>query len=284
MDDATRIDTPLAWPPGHFYSPIPDLSGIAAQRSRIFDALPDLPGIDLNEAGQLAFFDALSRHHDAGFFPETPRPDRRFHFQNDNFRHGEALILSALLRHLRPSRVIEVGSGYSSCAMLDTRDAMTGAPFDVTFIEPYPALLQSLIRPGDADRITVIDQPVQAVETAVFAQLQANDVLFVDLTHVLKTDSDVAHHLFRILPALAPGVFIHFHDVFYPFEYPEAWVMQSRAWNELYALRAFLMHNDRYQIALFASWLHQRYPDRMAAGMPLAMQGPGSSLWLRKLR
>lgn len=286
---AASGDTPepsepaLAWPPGHFYSPIPDLGAIAGARNRVFaSAAPSLPGIDLNDAGQVALFERLCTHYNPDYFPERPASHRRYHFDNDNFRHGEALILASMLRHLRPKRLIEVGSGYSSCVTLDTRDGL-GSALKCTFVEPYPDLLHSLLREGDHAEITIVPKPVQDVETELFMELEANDILFIDSTHVCKTDSDVNHHLFRILPALKSGVYIHFHDIFFPFEYPAEWVFQGRAWNELYAIRAFLQYNNAFAIAFFNSYFAQAHAERFSEGMPLATQSPGSSFWLRKV-
>jgi len=108
-----------------------------------------------------------------------------------------------------------------------------------TFIEPYPELLGSLLGEGDFDRIQVLPHRLQDVDLAVFRELTANGILFIDLTHVSKTGSDVNRAFFDVLPVLAPGVYIYFHDVLYPFEYSNEWVYEGRAWNELYMLRAF---------------------------------------------
>ena len=278
-----RPEAALAWPPGHFYSPIPDLAAVERDRDRIFgDDRLDLPGIDLNDAGQLALFEDLCRYYDPDFFHEAPGGPRRYNFDNDNFRHGEALILSAILRHLRPRRVVEVGSGYSSCVILDTRDALGPPGFRCTFIEPYPMLLRSLLRAGDEARIEIVPSPVQEVPVEIFAKMEAGDCLVIDSTHVCKTGSDVNHHLFEVLPRLGPGVWVHFHDIHYPFEYPAEWVFQGRAWNETYALRAFLQYNEAFEIAFFNSYFARVHADRVSEGMPLAMKSPGSSLWLRR--
>lgn len=277
--------TGLAWPPGHFYSPIPDLREVERARARIFGAEAfDLPGIDLDEEGQLALFDELRAHYDPSLFPESRSAGRRYWFNNDNFRHGEALVLTTMIRHLGPRRVVEVGCGYSSAVLLDTRDDLGGAgAFRCTFIEPHPDLLLSLLRPGDRAAIEIVDKPVQEVGLDLFRDLEAGDVLVIDSTHVLKTGSDVNWHLFRVLPSLRPGVHVHVHDVHYPFEYPPEWVLGGRAWNEAYALRAFLQYNGAFRITFFNSWFGQAHRDRLAAGMPLAIEGPGSSLWLRRL-
>jgi hypothetical protein len=280
-DDANQ-PYPLAWQPGHFYSPIPDLNAIAHGRDRIFDApVTSLAGIDLNTRRQLRFLKRLGRAHEPGFFHDQKRPDRRFFYDNDNYRHGEALVLMGFLRSLQARRIVEVGSGYSTCAVLDIRDAFL-PDLKVTSIEPHPQLLDSLLRDGDRSTMELVAEPVQTVGLAPFMRLQRNDILLIDSTHVVKTDSDVTHHLFRILPALARGVYVHFHDIYFPFEYPENWVMEGRAWNEIYALRAFLQYNRAFEIVHFASYLSQMHRDRVEAHMPASLRSPCSSLWLRK--
>jgi hypothetical protein len=108
-------------------------------------------------------------------------------------------------------------------------------------------------------------------------------VLFIDSTHVSKAGSDVNHELFEILPRLKPGVLVHFHDVFWPFEYPEAWTFESRrSWNEIYLLRAFLSGNREYEIVFFNDYFRARHGDA-AAAVPKFAQNPGGGLWLRKV-
>jgi hypothetical protein len=114
--------------------------------------------------------------------------------------------------------------------------------------------------------------------------MQAGDILFIDSTHVMKTGSDVCQELFEILPRLKPGVLIHFHDVFWPFEYPAAWVVQeNRSWNELYGLRAFLMYNAAFQVEFFSDFFCQHFRPRIEAEFPTMLKNTGGSLWLRKV-
>lgn len=118
---------------------------------------------------------------------------------------------------------------------------------------------------------------------ASFQELRANDVLFLDSSHVAKTGSDVMDYLFRIFPALQPGVLIHVHDIFFPFEYPRSWVIdEGRSWNEAYLLRAFLSNNHCYQILFFSDWFYKCRPSLVNSEMPLCIPHRGGSLWLRK--
>ena len=270
------LDAPEGWPPGHFYSPVPDLREIRRRSDLIFADPPRrLPGIDLNEAGQLALFGEL-----ADLYPS--RRFARFSLENPNFT-TEAIVLQCLMRHLCPRRVVEIGSGHSSCAVLDTSELFLDGSVACTFVEPYPDLLRSLLLPGDEARIEILEIGAQDLPTERVAGIEAGDILLIDSTHVLKVDSDVTHALFRLLPSLAAGVHVHFHDVPYPFEYPQQWVFEGRAWNEAYALRAFLQHNDAWEVAFFNSFFARFRAAELERHMPDCSPYAGSSLWLRRV-
>jgi len=294
LRDELRAVVQKLWePPGHFYSPIPSTTEVRQRESAIFDATsPVVSGVDMNEAGQLQLFSALCAFYHEQPFPITRQNGLRYFFENGAFSYFDAIIFYSMLRHLKPRRVIEIGCGYSSSLLLDTNERFLGNSVSCTFIEPYPELLKSLLKDGDSARITLIPTNLQDVDLAVFDQLEPNDILFVDSSHVSKTGSDVNHELFEVLPRLRSGVYIHFHDIFHPFEYPKAWVYQGRAWNEAYLLRAFLQHNDTYAIQLSNSFLEQFHRDVIAAEMPLCLRyaeesmipTSAQSLWLKKLR
>lgn len=271
------------WPAGHFYSPIPNFSDVTERKHVIFDQSRDvLPGIDLNDEGQLNRLRELARFYDDQPFGIQKRDGLHFYFDNPNFGRGEAIVLQAMMRLLRPKRMIEIGSGFSSGAMLDVDLLYLGGQTEFLFVEPYPDLLKSLLNPDDLSRTRIHDMPVQAVDLAEFDVLEANDILFIDSSHVSKTGSDVNHIYFEILPRLKPGVFVHIHDIGYPFEYPEDWVMKGRAWNEAYLLRAFLMYNPMFTIEYYAGYLAAIRRGELLAHMPMCAETPGSSIWLRR--
>ncbi len=195
-------------------------------------------------------------------------------------------MLACTLLIQRPANLIEVGSGYSSAAALDIVEHSLGWTTRCLFIDPHPNhRLLGLLRSDDAERVEIRSAPVQDVELEIFDRLGAGDVLFIDSTHVAKTGSDVVHHLTRVLPRLRPGVMVHFHDVFYPFEYPEKWaISENRSWNEVYFLHAFLQDNAAWEIVFFNDFMGRVHADMMARAMPLFIKNPGGSLWLRKVR
>jgi len=241
-------------PPGHFYSPLttPADAGHALRRA------PAVRSVALNADRQLELARTFTWEVPAGRYRDAVM-----------FGAPDAAIYADILRAERPRRVVEVGSGFSSAVALDTHDA------SYVFIEPYPDRLHSILRPDDS--VTIREERVQQTPLEVLVDC---DLLFIDSTHVVKAGSDVQRLVFEVLPALAVGTLVHFHDCFWPFEYPERWLRERRDWNELYLLHAFLSHNVEWEIVLFADWLFQCHPEVV----PERWRGwrPGS-LWLRRV-
>lgn len=282
---AVELERYRTWvPPGHFYSPVPALDDVRRDEARIFGPPPvDLPAIDLNADGQLALLPRFRELYAELPFARARRPGHRYAFDNPNFSYADAIALYCMIRHARPRRIVEIGSGYSSCAILDTNERFFDHAIACSFIEPYPELLRSLLLPGDEGRVEIAAARLQDVDLGRFAALEANDILFVDSTHVSRVDSDVNRIFFEILPRLSPGVLVHVHDVFYPFEYPREWIYEGRAWNENYVLRAFLQYNRAWQIRFFNNYLARRHPEAFFGALPLARENPGGSIWLARL-
>lgn len=278
--DAWRSQTYV--PPGHFYSPVPSIKEVLQDGEKVFDrSAKALPGIELNESAQLELLERLADYYPQLPFGPTKKPNLRYYLENANYGWSDGIFLFCMLRHLRPKRIIEVGSGFSSCLMLDVNELFFDNSIRCTFIDPYPDHLFSLISHKDRERNRILPSRLQDVETALFQELEAGDLLFVDSTHVSKVNSDVNHLLFKILPALKPGVFIHIHDIHFPFEYPKEWVIQGIAWNEAYILRAFLQFNTTFQIRLFNTYLFEHHKEQLLKWLPAADRSMGS-IWLEK--
>lgn len=269
-------------PPGHFYSPLPDVTEVRRNRVTLFDRdAKAVPGIATREAEQLRLVEALGTYAADVPFGAEPREGLRYFYDNPFFGRGSAVVLYLLMRHFAPKRIVEVGSGFSSAVMLDANDRHFGGAIRFTFIEPNPERLRSLLRAEDA-RQEVLPTVVQGVPLDRFADLGPNDFLLIDSSHVVKIGSDVDHLLTHVLPALQPGVLVHFHDVHWPFEYPEAWVMEGRGWNEAYALKAFLQFNAAFELLLFNDYLATHHRDFLRHHLPDVLPDAGSSVWLRK--
>jgi Methyltransferase domain len=273
-------------PPGHFYSPIVDPPE-ADRHLAVLEATPapeSIYGINLDRAEMVRTWHTLLPFLRNAPFDDTNGKSRlHYYFDNPHYSWGDGSILHAIICYLRPKRFIEIGSGWSSACALDTVEQYLYENCELTFIEPYPRLLLDLIGKAAA-RVRILDKPVQQVPLSAFDELQAGDILFIDSTHVLRTGSDVCFELFEILPRLVAGVIVHFHDMFWPFEYPRLWaVEENRSWNELYAVRAFLLQNNNWRIMLFNDYLGKLERPMIEATYPRFLRNPGGALWLQRI-
>ena len=279
-----RNTVPMAYPPGHFYSPLVDPQdphAILAVRHRRSAPLP--AGIKFAAGGMVRWMERLAVHHRQFPFPKRPTAPWRYYCENPYFAIHDASAFFSMLLEFRPRRVIEVGCGYSSCLLLDTNDQFFDNAIQITLIDPSLNELLPLFGPAGAGRARCLAQLLQDVPLEAFDQLEPNDILFIDSSHVSKTGSDVNHYLFSILPRLRPGVLIHIHDILYPFEYLDTWVLdEHRSWNEAYLLRAFLQDNPAFEILYWANLAWHRLAADLQRLMPACLDNEGGSLWLMK--
>jgi len=268
-------------PGGHFYSVVPSQQerNDYLQKNCIVESIP---GVSLDDQLQLELLAEIKKYIDEFDFPEFKTETFRYYWKNPAFTRVDGLVLYGIMRYFQPERIIEVGSGFSSCLMLDTNDRYFEGRIQYTFIEPYPELLYSLVRAEDASKNTIIAKKLQDIDSAIFSTLKENDILFIDSTHVSKLGSDVNHALFNVLPNLNPGVIVHFHDIHWPFENLRHWIEEGRAWNECYLMRAFLQYNDSFKIRLFPSYLQEHKKDFLNAAAPKLLIVTAGSIWLQK--
>lgn len=272
-------------PPGHYHSPTVNKKDIQEKAEKIFhDDENRISGIDLHEKAQLELLDKFREYYREMPFTNDPKSGLRYHFSNGFYAQSDGVFLHSVIRHFKPKRIIEAGSGYSSALILDTNDLFFGGEIELSFIEPYPERLYSLLDGEDKRDTEIITTKLEDVPLQRFDELDENDILFIDSTHVSKTGSDVNYAFFEILPRLKPGVLIHFHDVFFPFEYPPSWVLEwdGFGWNEAYMLRAFLMYNKSFEVVLFNTFLEHKHKEWFAEHMPVCLENTGGSIWIRK--
>ena len=276
-----KVKNQECFSPGHFYSAIPSI-----EEREAYLASPasdeEIPGVALNPQEQFDLLKGFVKHYVESPFRDEKSDNLRYHFINPSYSYTDALTLYSMIREFKPKKVIEIGSGYSSCVMLDTNELFFNDEIDFTFIEPYPELFYSLVKKTD-NKHTILPMKLQDIDVDIFKTLGENDVLFIDSTHVSKLRSDVNKIFFEILPILQKGVLIHFHDIFWPFEYPLDWVKKGFAWNEAYILRAFLEFNDNFEIIFFANYLHKHYGEWFEKNMPLYCKNTGGNIWLKKV-
>lgn len=264
---------PQAFAPGDFYSPVVSARELLEEpdASRIWPDDPgDPPGIDLRADAQLALLKRL------GAFELTPTPSASgavYDPANDQFPPHDAALLYAMVRHIRPQRMIEVGSGWST-TVAAAAIGQGALSTQLTSIEPYPRdFLRTM-----GDVLTLREEKVEHTPMSLFGELAAGDVLFIDSSHVVKTGSDVVHLMLHVVPRLAPGVVVHLHDVFLPDDYPQEWVRSGFNWNEQYLLQAYLVDNRRAHVLAANRWLARRHATAVEEAFgPIDLNG--SSFW-----
>ncbi|MBG9388185.1 class I SAM-dependent methyltransferase [Caenimonas aquaedulcis] len=267
------------FPNGHYHSAVVDPSTVAdyvAARS----GRQTFAGIDIDRRRMDTLWEEMAESIRHAPFPDQKEPGLRFHYEGGPFPYGDALTLHGLMGRYKPKRIVEIGSGFSTACMLDSAD-IHEIDVQITCIEPFPQRLRSLLRPLDSARITLIEQPVQSVPVEdVVGALEEGDILFVDSTHVLKTASDVHYELTELIPAVKKGVLVHVHDCPYPFEYPQLWIERNYSWNEVYALRAFLMFNSAFKILFWGGMFRRMRHQQVIEASAKFAKNAGSSIWL----
>ena len=267
----------------------------------------DLPGIDINEQRQLEWLEQLSETFCAVPipWPRKPTPEEEakaieedddeeprvvdhglhFHYENQSYSYLDAQLLAAIIMRHRPKRILAFVDEFQYAAFLDILDrAKLHDECSCVFIEPDPDRLEERVGlpPAGASH-KIICGTLQNLDKSRFDELSDGDLLFTDTTHVAKAASDVCHLISRVLPALAPGVLVHLHDVFWPFEYPPGWLTEGRSWNEVYMLRAFLQFNAGFEVALFNNYLIQFCESKLHQLFPDSERNSGGALWVRRL-
>lgn len=271
-------------PPGHFYSPIPSPKDVEDHLVRLErkGMLDPPPAVRMDDRTQFDFLNRLQPYYSQLPFRAQPVDGLLYQYDNPNFANTDAIILFCAMNYFRPRRLIEIGSGFSTCVILDTNRIFLSSQTKITCIEPHAKLLRSLITKSN-DPLTIIETQLQETSLEVFDQLDTGDILFIDSTHISKAGSDVNYIVFEILPRIRPGVIIHIHDIYLAFDYPDVWLREGRAWNESYLLRAFLEYNDHFRILLFVSHMQNAHEDWFRQNMPDTLLAKGGSFWMEKL-
>jgi len=263
--------------PNHFYWPIQDSKKLEAYD---FDTTFPLNGIKIDIGEMKTLLESFGDyrleykeiHHECGY--------------NSN---GDGSILYSMLRSIKPEKIIEVGSGYSTVVMNHAvlrNNLDDGKECKLISVEPYPKpILRELVSESS---VTLIESKVEQVEEKLFQQLSSGDVLFIDSSHVVDVANDVHFLYLRILPQLPVGVIVHIHDIRFPYEYPKEWVLKARKhWAEQYLLHMFLAFNDSFEVVFASNYLCQQDRKLMASNLfGLSENGDGwpGSFWIRRIK
>lgn len=265
-------------------------AGVVLARSDFYSETPTLDDIDgsFEYAGdRVAFGDgdifdiaAMERLVEellpfaVEFAPPRDDTGDGFFWNNGQFSMSDAMLLYALVRSRRPSRIIEIGSGFSThVSALALRKNGEG---ELVCIDPEPRTDIEKI-PG----ITFRREPLQQVPAEFFRDnLRPGDFVFYDGSHTLKTGSDTVFFYLKVLPYLPAGLLVHSHDVFLPYAMPKDWLTESRiSWGESYLLMAHLHNAQRYRVLIGSNLLWEKRRECLERLMMGRWHSGGGSLW-----
>ncbi|HWM75228.1 MAG TPA: class I SAM-dependent methyltransferase [Nocardioides sp.] len=274
-----------------YYSTLPVMGEIEKTRHR-WDRPSSLIGLDSDVPGMQKRLGELADSWEQEFGEVTgdylANTRRGF---GPGYPEFDARTLFYMLREHKPARYLEVGSGLSTyyASLAARRNAEEGSPLKITCIEPFP--FDALRTLPDFE---LVEGFVQDTPLPVFETLEAGDVLFIDSSHALKIDSDVAYLFLEVLPRVKPGVRVHIHDVHFPFNTPfpaDTWLFGERwpvYWNEAMVVQTFLAFNASFEVQLSVPMIRHHdeafLRDRFPAYRPVAEDpNPPSSLWLQRV-
>jgi predicted O-methyltransferase YrrM len=227
--------------------------------------------------------DVFAAQQPMEFPDESPDGAPEYARRSPRYPTIDAWVLQAFLRHLAPANVIEIGAGYSSLVTARVNREFLGGGMRFTAIDPYPL---EFLEAGVEGLTELRTERVQDTPLDVFDQLGANDVLFVDTSHTVKTGGDVPWIFNQVLPRLQPGVVVHLHDIFLPWDYPEDWVFQGKGWNEQYLTQSFLVWNSAFEVMFGTHWMIRTHWDSLTRAFPAMVaedQRDSSALWIRRV-
>ncbi len=218
----------------------------------------NLPSIDWNVKEQLSLLNSFDFSKEFKDFSNDYIDELTFHFNNNSFCSGDAEYWYNIIRHKKPKRIIEIGSGHSTKiarnAILKNQEQDANYACNHICIEPYE--MPWLEKLG----IEIIRDKVENLEVSFFKDLKENDILFIDSSHIIKPQGDVLFEFLEILPSLNKGVIVHIHDIFSPRNYLKEWVFDEyKLWNEQYLLEAFLSSNKEWRIIGALNYLKHNF-------------------------
>jgi hypothetical protein len=253
--------------PNHFYWPVPNVSELEHQH---WPAGQLKASVDLHFPAQLNFLKEIASEYAPEWnFSDRPTSDSAYHYNNGFFESVDAEVAYSFVRRFKPSRIIEVGGGFSTRLLTQALRAnfeQHGVRAELTTIDPG---LQSSRDPAPSVSAEVIPRPVQEIDPELFSSLDEGDMLFLDSSHVVRVGSDVVYEYLEILPRLRKGVLIHAHDIFLPSDYPLPWVVDNLSfWNEQYLLLAFLSFNSSFEVLWSSSGMQIYHPRALEKMVP----------------
>jgi hypothetical protein len=251
----------------HYYRPLIDPAKLPRD---YFSSTSPMVGIPIDPARCLELAEKTLGEYIRelrSFLPvDAERNGEDLHLNNGTYMAVDAHIYYALLRHLQPSKIYEIGAGNSTLFAYEALKRGGGLKrSELTVIEPFP---DQIVKRGLSSVARVKQAFVQDVEIEFFDRLGDGDILFIDSTHTLREGGDVQYLYCEVLPRLSSGVYVHVHDISLPERYPRCYLDHGWFWNEQYLLQAYLTHNDRAEVVWPGNYLMCKEPDRMLKLFP----------------
>ena len=246
--------------PRHFYSSIPDIRELrASEEWKEPHSMCGVAGAGLDD--QIAFLQSCCEGAPSEL--SATQIYERACEANGAIGYGpiEAGFLHRFVTSSRPKRMVQIGAGASTSVALSAAQSV-GHQMQLTCIDPFPTdYLRAAAKRGD---INLMELKAQTVPLDTMLDLGAGDLLFVDSTHTVKPGSEVNRIILEVLPRLALGAYIHFHDIYFPFDYAPSLLSEDLFfWNETPLLYAFLVGNSSVRLRLSLSMVHSARPDEL---------------------
>lgn len=263
----------------HFYNPIPILGELQPLKA---DYHKQLISLEYNDDKFFDLLESLSSFKEE--ISDIPNVSDKieYYYENNAFGGIDAIMYYYMIRYFKPCKLIEVGAGYST--LIAARACKKNGNTEFISIEPYP---MDFVQRGIDGLNELKVEKLQEIPLSFFEQLEENDILFIDSSHVLKAGSDVTYIFTTILPRLKKGVIIHFHDMFIPYELPEKWTREELLfWNEQYVLYSLLINaKEEYETIMPNYYLGSNYRERLISYFPTMPElkiYDDVSYWIRK--
>ncbi len=253
--------------PNHYYTPIADVHELK-ETQRFWSPPSSMIGVPMNVAEQAQALREAIMPYEPEFRNNLIYIEGYSKGYGPGFGYIEAQCLHGVLRHLKPPRIVEVGSGVSTyCALRAVvLNAAEGFPSKITCIDPHPS--KFLREAADGGQITLLRSYVQHLDPELFVELQAGDLLLIDSTHAVKPGGDVLYLYLEVLPRLRSGVIVHIHDIFLPYVYQRDLLRGPFQWSETALLQALMTFNGKISTWFCLSILHYRAPEILSEVFP----------------
>ncbi|MEZ5380132.1 MAG: class I SAM-dependent methyltransferase [Acidimicrobiales bacterium] len=248
--------------PRHFYSQIPDVRSLRSSEGwRQPRSMYGIAGASIEE--QVGFVNEVCEREARSTPSDLYERSVAANGEDGGFGLVEAAFLYCFIRATRPRRVVQVGCGVSTAVILEAATSV-GHDIAVTCVDPFPT--PYLQRLGEVDpRVSVVAERAQDVALDVLTDLGPGDLFFMDSTHTVKPDSEVNRVVFEVLPRLDPDIWVHVHDIYFPFDYaPDLLSNDLFFWSETALLYSFLVNNPGYRLCVAQSMIHHEQPEALS--------------------